>query len=166
STRAAPDGRHVISISLIVAAFLGFLLVVFLIIGSGAAEVGSAMLVLGWRLAPITLFHLAPLTFDALAWRELFPAKGRSDERPSPDRPKGRSEERPSLDRPKGRSEERPSPDRRPGVLTFIWMRWIRESVSSLLPVAGVGGDAVAARLVHQRGVPGAQAAASMVADI
>ena len=111
------------------------------------------MLVLGWRLAPITLFHLAPLTFDALAWRELFPAKGRSDERPS-------------LDRPKGRSEERPSPDRRPGVLTFIWMRWIRESVSSLLPVAGVGGDAVAARLVHQRGVPGAQAAASMVADI
>jgi len=88
------------------------------------------MLVLGWWLVPITLFHLAPLTFDALAWRELFPTAGR------------------------------------PAVLTFIWMRWIRESVSSLLPVAGVGGDVVAARLVHQRGVPGAQAAASMVADI
>src|SRR6185437_6437215 len=70
-------GRHVISTSLIVAAFLGFLLVVLLIIGSGAAEVASTMLVLGWWLVPITLFHLAPLTFDALAWRELFPTAGR-----------------------------------------------------------------------------------------
>jgi putative membrane protein len=126
------------------------------------------MLALGWWLVPITLFHLAPLTFDALAWRELFPTKGRSEERPSLDGPKGRSEERPSFDGHKGRSEERPSLDGlcRPGVPAFIWMRWIRESVSSLLPVAGVGGDVVAARLVHQRGVPGAQAAASMVADI
>jgi putative membrane protein len=100
------------------------------------------MLVLGWWLAPITLFHLAPLGLDALSWRELFPAKGRSEERPSLD----------------GLC--------RPGVLDFIWMRWIRESVSSLLPVAGVGGDAVGARLAHQRGVPGAQAAAAMVVDI
>ena len=124
------------------------------------------MLVLGWGLVPITLFHLAPLTLDALAWRELFPAKGRSEERPSPDGPKG-AEERPSLVHEE-RSEERPSPDGscRPGVPAFVWMRWIRESVSSLLPVAGVGGDAVAARLVHQRGVPGPQAAASMVVDI
>jgi putative membrane protein len=127
---ASPDGRHVISTSLIVAALLGFLLVVFLIVGSGAAEVASAMLVLGWWLVPITLFHLAPLACDALSWRELFPAAGR------------------------------------PVVLAFVWMRWIRESVSSLLPVAGVGGDVVAARLANQRGVPGAQAAASMVADI
>lgn len=88
------------------------------------------MLVLGWWLLPITLFHLAPLGFDALSWRELFPVS------------------------------------RRPGLFDFIWMRWIRESISSLLPVAGVGGDAVGARLAHQRGVPGAQAAASMVVDI
>ena len=45
-------------------------------------------------------------------------------------------------------------------------MRWIRELINSLLPVAGVGGDIVGARLVHQRGVPGAQAAASTVVDI
>ena len=88
------------------------------------------MLVLGWWLLPITIFHLAPLYLDAVSWRELFPASGR------------------------------------PGLLDFVWMRWIRESVSSLLPVAGVGGDAVGARLAHQRGVPGAQAAASMVVDI
>jgi putative membrane protein len=88
------------------------------------------MLVLGWWLLPITLFHLAPLAFDALSWRELFPASSR------------------------------------PGVLDFIWMRWIRESISSLLPVAGVGGDFAAARLAHETGVPGVQAAASMVVDI
>ncbi|MGH6797869.1 MAG: lysylphosphatidylglycerol synthase domain-containing protein [Roseiarcus sp.] len=113
-----------------VAAFLGFLLVVLLIVDSGAAEVASAMLVLGWRLIPITLYHLVPLTFDSLSWRELFPAASR------------------------------------PGVLSFVRMRWIRESINSLLPVAGVGGDIVGARLVHQRGVPGTQAAASTVVDI
>jgi putative membrane protein len=88
------------------------------------------MLVLGWWLLPITLFHIAPLYFDAVSWRQLFPAL------------------------------------KRPGVLSFLWMRWIRESVSTLLPVASIGGDVVGARLAHQRGVPGAQATASMVVDI
>ncbi len=88
------------------------------------------MLVLGWWLLPITLFHVVPLYFDAVSWRELFPTSNR------------------------------------PGVLRFIWMRWIRESISTLLPVAGVGGDFAGARLAQQRGVPGAQAAASMVVDI
>jgi putative membrane protein len=123
-------GSHVISKSLIVAALLGFLLVVLLIIESGAAEVASAMLALGWRLAPITLYHFAPLSFDSLAWRELLPASSR------------------------------------PGFIALAWIKWIRESISSLLPVAGVGGDVAAARLVHKRGVPGAQAAATMVVDV
>ena len=88
------------------------------------------MLALGWWLAPITLYHLLPMYFDAASWRQLFPAANR------------------------------------PGHGSFFWMRWIRESVSTLLPVAGVGGDVVGARLVHQRGVSGAQATASMVVDI
>jgi putative membrane protein len=106
------------------------LLVVFLVIKSGAAEVASAMLVLGWWLAPISLYHLAPLSLDALSWRELLPAQSR------------------------------------PGFLGILRIRWIRESINSLLPVAGVGGDVAGARLVHKRGVPGPQAAASMVVDI
>jgi putative membrane protein len=73
----ARTGSHDIPTSLIVAAFFGFLLVVFLIIDSGAAEVASAMLVLGWWLLPITLFHFVPLSFDALSWRELLPASSR-----------------------------------------------------------------------------------------
>jgi putative membrane protein len=115
---------------MIVAAFFGFLLVVFLIVESGAAEVASAMLVLGWRLAPITLFHLAPLSFDTLAWRQLIPASSR------------------------------------PRFFRLLRLRWIRESINALLPVAGVGGDLAGARLLHKTGVPGAEAASSVVVDI
>ncbi len=87
------------------------------------------MAVIGWWLIPITLFHLVPLVFSALSWRELLPRSSR------------------------------------PHAVTVIWIRWIRESINSLLPVAGIGGDIASARLAHLRGVPGAQAAASMVVD-
>ena len=87
------------------------------------------MLILGWSLAPITLFHVVPLSFSAFSWRALMPAACR------------------------------------PRVPTVLWVRWIRESINSLLPVAGVGGDFVGARLVRQRGVPGSEAAAAMVVD-
>jgi len=117
-------------VSLIVAAALGVAVVVYLIIASGAEEVARAMLLIGWGLLPIILFHAIPLLFSALSWRELLPRASR------------------------------------PGVVGATWNRWIRESISSLLPVAAVGGDLVSARLVHQRGVPGTQAAATMVVDI
>jgi putative membrane protein len=87
------------------------------------------MLVVGWWLLPITIYHLVPMFFSALSWRELLPVSSR------------------------------------PNVFTVTWIRWIRESINSLLPVASVGGDFASARLAHLRGVPGAQAAASMVVD-
>jgi putative membrane protein len=105
------------------------LLIVYLVIESGTSEVAQAMLVVGWWLLPITLFHLVPLTFSALSWRELLPAASRPD------------------------------------VVIVVRIRWIRESINSLLPVAGVGGDIASVRLAHLKGVPGAQAAASMVVD-
>lgn len=109
---------------------MGVALVVYLVIQSGVEEVAHAMLLVGWGLVPITLFHGVPLFFSALSWRELLPRSSGL------------------------------------GVVSVIWIRWIRESISSLLPVAGIGGDLATARLVHQRGVPGTQAAASMVVDI
>ena len=115
--------------SLIIGGACGLLLVVYLIIASGAADVAHAMLVIGWWLLPITLFHLIPLMLSALSWRELLP------------------------------------PPTRPRVATIFWIRWIRESINSLLPVASIGGDIAGARLAHLRGVPGVQAAASMVVD-
>jgi putative membrane protein len=105
------------------------LLVVYLIIDSGAAQVAHAMLVIGWGLIPITLYHLIPFTLSALSWRELLPAASRPD------------------------------------AGTIIWIRWIRESINSLLPVAAVGGDVASMRLIHLRGVPGAQAASSVIVD-
>src|ERR1700730_293523 len=115
--------------SLIIGGTCGFLLVAYLIIASGAADVAHSMLVIGWWLLPITLFHLVPLTLSALSWRELLP------------------------------------PPTRPPVITLFWIRWIRESINSLLPVASIGGDIAGARLARLQGVPGVQAVASMVVD-
>jgi putative membrane protein len=120
--------RQIIPTSLIIAAVLGFSLVVYLVIDSGTAEVAQAMLVVGWWLVPIALFHALPLTLSALSWRELLPAS-------------------------------------RPNPLVVFRIRWIRESINSLLPVAGIGGDVASVRLAHLNGVPGAQAAASAVVD-
>jgi hypothetical protein len=49
--------------------------------------------------------------------------------------------------------------------VTVIWIQWIRESINTLLPVASVGGDVASMRLAHLRGVPGAQAASSVIVD-
>jgi putative membrane protein len=87
------------------------------------------MLVVGWWLVPITAYHIIPMFFSALSWRELLP------------------------------------PASRPDVFGITWIRWVRESINSLLPVASIGGDIAGARLAHLRGVPGAKAAASMVVD-
>jgi putative membrane protein len=53
--------------------------------------------------------------------------------------------------------------------LTFaplLVLRWIRESIDSLLPVAQVGGMFIAARLLAQRSVTGPVAGASVIADV
>ena len=106
------------------------MLVGLLIVRSGADDVAHAMLTLGWRLAPITLFHLLPLSLSALSWRELMSSGCRLD------------------------------------VASAGWIRWIRESINNLLPVASVGGDVAGVRLARLRGVGSAQAAASVVVDI
>ncbi len=54
----------------------------------------------------------------------------------------------------------------RPSLLVAWKMRWIRQSVNQLLPVAQIGGDVVVARLLIVRGMPGPLAAASLVVDM
>src|SRR5260370_11850181 len=46
-----------------------------------------------------------------------------------------------------------PRSDRLP-LRTLLWMRWIGESVSTLVPSAAVGGDLVRARLAAINGAP------------
>lgn len=49
---------------------------------------------------------------------------------------------------------------------TVYYVRWIREAVNSLLPVAQIGGPVVGARLLTQAGVPPARAGAATTLDL
>jgi len=54
----------------------------------------------------------------------------------------------------------------RPPLGRVYWMRWIGESVSTLVPSAAVGGDIVRARLATISGTPVATAAATVLVDL
>jgi len=58
-----------------------------------------------------------------------------------------------------------PKSDRVP-LPKLFWMRWIGESISTLIPSAAVGGDIVRARLAAINGVPLPIAAGSVLVDI
>ncbi|MGI4953262.1 MAG: lysylphosphatidylglycerol synthase domain-containing protein [Janthinobacterium lividum] len=53
-----------------------------------------------------------------------------------------------------------------PSLRDFMVLRWIREGVNNLLPVAQIGGEVVAARLLRKRGTPLAWAVAGSVGDL
>ena len=55
---------------------------------------------------------------------------------------------------------------RRPGLGRYFRLRWIREAVNSLLPVAQMGGNLVGIRMLAQRGVPGPIAGAGTTLDL
>jgi len=53
-----------------------------------------------------------------------------------------------------------------PSLGRTLVLRWVREGVNSLLPVAHIGGALVSARLLAQAGVPVARAGSSTVLDL
>lgn len=56
--------------------------------------------------------------------------------------------------------------DRRPSTLRLLQIRWIRDGINRLLPVAQVGGDLASAWMLMRDGIPGAVAGASIVLDV
>lgn len=54
----------------------------------------------------------------------------------------------------------------RPSLAGMLQLVWVRESVNSMLPVARIGGEVVAFRLMRRRGLRGSTAAASLVGDM
>ena len=54
----------------------------------------------------------------------------------------------------------------RPRLGRYFRIRWIREAVNSMLPVAQLGGNLVGIRMLAQRGVPGPLAGAGTVLDL
>ncbi len=67
-------GDQAIRLLIIIAGLLGLGLIVWLIIDAGAADVAQAMLIMGWALVPIALFHVVPLILSTLSWRNMLPA--------------------------------------------------------------------------------------------
>src|SRR5206468_8413922 len=53
-----------------------------------------------------------------------------------------------------------------PPRVIFVLLRWIRESINNLLPVAQVGGEFAGARLLASFGLGGALAGASVLVDM
>jgi putative membrane protein len=51
-------------------------------------------------------------------------------------------------------------------LIQLFWMRWIGESVSTLVPSAAVGGDIVRARLASIKGAPLSLAAGTVIVDL
>jgi putative membrane protein len=58
------------------------------------------------------------------------------------------------------------SPDRRPPLSFLFRVRFIKEAVNALLPVAQVGGDVVRAKLSVRNGLTLAEATASCIVDV
>jgi putative membrane protein len=54
----------------------------------------------------------------------------------------------------------------RPRSGTYLQLRWVREAVNNLLPLAQIGGEFVAACLLRRRGVPLAAAIGGTIADL
>jgi putative membrane protein len=54
----------------------------------------------------------------------------------------------------------------RPSVRVLTWATWVRESVNGLLPVARIGGEIVAYRIIRRHVGRRSEAAASLVADM
>lgn len=57
-------------------------------------------------------------------------------------------------------------PPRLPSLRNLALATWIRESINGLLPVARIGGEIVAYRLLRRQGVRRSDAVASLVADM
>lgn len=115
----------------------GLALLIWLVIDAGAADVGAALVSVGWGLLAITAWRVVPMTLGTLSWRDMLP---------------------PPADPEDSR--------RRPGFGKLFAARWVRESVNNLLPVGQVGGELVSARLINQLGMPGATALGSVVVDL
>jgi len=57
-------------------------------------------------------------------------------------------------------------PGNRRSFARLFWIRWVADSVNTLLPVARVGGEVLRARMLYRHGVDGAAASASVMVDV
>jgi putative membrane protein len=116
--------------SVLISTLIGLAIIVALVVTSGPAEIGRAILTAGWGIVVVIALHFPQMICSGQAWRSVVPP---------------------------------------PLVLsapTFLGLRWIREGVNALLPVAQIGGEFVGARLMALRGVSLSAAGASVTVDL
>lgn len=111
---------------------IGTALFVGLLAWQGFGSIAATLMVAGWGLALVALFHVVPLLLDAAAISVLF--KPRRD----------------------GATQ------RTLGLREAIFARWVGESVNSLLPAGQIGGPVVMVRQLSQRGMRMSDAAAAI----
>ncbi|MCB9948411.1 MAG: flippase-like domain-containing protein [Rhodospirillaceae bacterium] len=75
--QASRPRTHDIRTALVLLALAGLALATYLVADAGWAAVLEAIAVVGWGLVPVTAFHLFPLAFSMLSWREMVPAASR-----------------------------------------------------------------------------------------
>jgi putative membrane protein len=89
-----------------------------------------------WGFAAIVGFHLTQMLFSTLGWKVIAGPVA-------------------------ARSLSSP-----PRLKDYLLLRWIREAVNNLLPLAQIGGEFVAARLLHRRGLRLGEAIGGTIADL
>lgn len=141
-----PDTMRIVSV---VGLVLGLGLTGWLIADLGPAQIVRVLSRASWAgLMGIVLFHLLQLLPSAAGWRVLGGAgPGRGHEtilRHNPGQ----------------------NPGSNPGLGSYLVLRWVREGINNLLPVAQIGGEIVAARRLAQRGLALAESIAATVCDL
>lgn len=117
-------------LSAIIGTLVGLGIAAALVMMSGAADIGRAILAAGWGIVLVIALHVPQMICSGQAWRSVV------------------------------LSPATPSP------LAFLGLRLIREGVNALLPVAQIGGEFVAARLMALRGVSLSAAGAAVTVDL
>jgi len=122
-----------------VGAAIGVGLAAWLLTSYGFARILAVVLQVGWAgMLAVVLFHLPQILCSALGWQAISGTRTRT-----------------AL-----------TGDLQLHTRTYFSLRWIREAINNLLPLAQIGGELVAARLLQRRGAPLAGAIAGTVADL
>jgi putative membrane protein len=130
-------GSH-LRLGAVVGGLVGLALTAWLLASYGIVRIFEALAHAGWvGIAAVIAFHLPQMLFSALGWQVIAGRAGRSSVDPAA-----------------------------PRLRVYLLLRWIREAVNNLLPLAQIGGEFVVARLLQKRGVRLAQAVGGTIADL